>query len=794
MPPFMPRPGPFLPVLLALAGAAGAGAAQPPPACPSQLNLSQAAAPAPAPAPGARAPAAASPENTPVEISSDTATVEVDGKATLKGNVEVHQGERQIHANEMQYDRNAASIETHDHIDYQDPLVHVTGSAGSYSAAAGGAFRSATFSLAQRNARGTADELRLTPAGVLDLRGVTFTTCPVKDNSWQLRARDINLDTRSKVGTGRDARIEFLGVPVMYLPWVSFPLSSDRKSGFLFPSIGNTSTGGVQLSVPYYWNLRPNADFTFEPTEYTKRGIDLGGEVRFLTASQRGGIDWNYLPNDSDFGGSRSRVHINDVAELPADWRLTVDAEHVSDTDYFEDFSKGPEGASTAFLNRIAELTYRTEHWRVDAEVQEYQTIDVVNLESTQRPYGRLPRVVVNSDYRTGSSVQLRYGFDSEVVDFHRSIDGPDTNGWRADLMPHVGLDVSGPGYFLRPALAYRLTQYELDSLGVGQYERAPSRTLPIASFDAGLMFEKFTGSRDQRKLTLEPRLLYLYVPYRNQEQLPVFDTAVPDLNPIELFRTNRYVGADRVSDANQVSVGVTSRLLDAGDGRQFLAATFGQSYYFQTPRVTLPFEAPTAGKRSDFVAQIALTAFQNWGADIDVQWDPENQRSERTLLNVQYKPADNKVINVAYRYERFQYVQQPGVQVYWEGFDQIEGSAAWPIKGNWQVFLRDVYAFRDYYSPSGLPNTPLVETSGELERFLGIEYRSCCWRARLGARRYVNNHDGSQATGIWLQLELTGLASVGSASDAFLTEEIRGYRPPDAPVPRNPGSLKSVW
>jgi LPS-assembly protein len=768
-----------------------AAQADDPAPCPSQLNLSAAQATAPA-----AHPAAAKPEDGTVDISSDAATVGVDGKATLHGNVLVQQGERQIRSDEVQYDRTEGSIQSDAAIDYRDPLVHVTGASGSYSAASGAAFRSAQFSLVQRSARGTAQEMKLTPEGALDLQGVTFTTCPANDNSWALKAKDITLDTRTKIGTGRDAYVDFMGVPLIYLPWVSFPLSSDRKSGFLFPTIGNTSTGGVLLSVPYYWNIAPNADFTFEPTEYTKRGIDLGGDLRFLTQNQHGELEWNYLPYDRTFGAGRSHERLNDVADLPDGLRLTLNAENVSDTQYFEDFSSGPEGASTAFLNRSADLSYRTEHWRIQATAQQYQTIDT-SLADSQRPYARLPRVLVDADYSIGSTLLLRYGFDSEVVDFHRDIEGPDNNGWRADLMPRLSLDLTGPGYFVRPALAYRVTQYELDTVALGQYQRAPSRALPIASFDTGMQFEKLTGSRDQRKLTLEPRLLYLYVPYRNQDQLPVFDTAVPDLNPIELFRSNRYVGADRVSDANQVAVGVTSRLLDAIDGRQFLAATFGQAYYFQTPRVTLPFEAPATGNRSDFVAQIALTAFQNWGADIDVQWDPENARSERTLLNLQYKTADNAVVNLAYRYERFQFIEQPGVAPYWQGFDQIELSGAWPIRRNWDIFVRDVYALRDYYSPTpataGAP-TSIQETSGELERFIGLQYRSCCWRLRLGVRRFVNNRDGSQETGIWLQLELAGLAGVGSASDAFLTEEIRGYRPPDAVNPKTQGPLKSVW
>jgi LPS-assembly protein len=276
-----------------------------------------------------------------------------------------------------------------------------------------------------------------------------------------------------------------------------------------------------------------------------------------------------------------------------------------------------------------------------------------------------------------------------------------------------------------------------------------------------------------------------------------VFDTAVPDLiNPVQLFRTNRYVGADRVSDANQVSVGLTSRLLDAQSGRQFIAGTFGQIYYFENPRVTLPGETPITSGHSDFVAQLSLTAFEDWSADAGVQWDPQHQRAELSSVNVQYKPAPNALINLAYRYERFttttELVPQPvdgteqlvptPVQ---QGFDQVEFSAAWPIKRSWEVFVKEVYALRDPEQPQGQ----------SLESFFGFEYRACCWRVRLGARRYVNSHDptAGQTTGVWLQLELAGLAGVGSASDTFLREEIRGYIP-TTPVIKAQGPLKSIW
>ena len=722
-----------------------------------------------------------------IDIHSDHATLGVDGNATLKGHVNVRQGDREIHADEIQYNSKTNGFKTDSSLEYADPVVKITGDGGDYSPTQGADFRSATFDLQQRPARGSADAMKLTPQGVIDLKGVRFTTCPKAEESWQIKAKSVTLDTGARIGEARSAIVDFEGVPILYLPWLSFPLSNERKSGFLYPTIGNNSRSGASVSVPYYWNIAPNADLTFEPIEYSRRNVDLGGEARYLSSNDHGEVTWNFLPHDSVYGAGRDRIKVTNSLELPDAFRFSVDAENVSDQHYFEDFAQGPEGTSTAFLQQQAKLTYRDEHWKIDGEVQHYRTMDYT-LDEADRPYARVPSLNVSGDFGWGPAEQLHYGFDSEVVNFHRSVTpiepdavvtgpanalvpgpgnvclrvpNPCVNGWRADVMPEVSLDFDAPGYFVRPGVAWRGTQYELDDTQPGQ-DKSPSRTVPIASFDTGLMFEREAGSHDQRTITLEPRLLYLYVPYRNQDQLPMFDTGLPDLDPVELFRNNRYVGADRVGDANQVSVGVTSRLLDSRDGRQFLTATVGQIYYFTNPRVLLPdqyidgvptpAETPRTDNRSDFVAQVALTAFQDWSADIGIQWNPQTSQTERSEVNVQYKTSGQSVINVGYRYQR-------------DVLEQAEVSSSWPVTDAWNIFVRGIYSIQDHKS---------------LERFAGFEYRACCWRVRLGGRSFVSTRTGSSDTGVYLQLELTGLASVGSQSDSFLTTAIRGYVPAD--------------
>ncbi len=695
----------------------------------------------------ATAQSAAELEGAPIDVSSDEATLGVNGDAVLSGNVLVKQGDREIKADRVTYNAQAGKLAVDGNVAYRDPLLIVHGKSGRYSATEGAEFHGADFELPSRPARGTADAMTLDAAGVARLEGVTFTTCPLTDPAWRLRADRIDLDTAKRNGVGRGTRVEFKGLPIFYSPWISFPLGTERKSGFLFPGAGYSTRSGAQLSVPYYWNIAPNYDLTFEPVVFARRGVDAAGNFRFLTPRSRGALDVSYLPDDRLFADDRSYVRLASRTELPAGWRFSVDAANVSDTQYFEDFGQGPEGTSIAFVERSAALSYRDAHWRLRGAFQDFQTIDV-DVADADRPYSMLPQLYASADFHVGQQLQLRYGFDAEVIDFDRNVG---VTGWRYDVAPHLGLDWQGAGYFLRPGVSWRATGYSLEDTAPGA-ERSPRRSLPTASLDAGLVFEGASGSKGQRRLTLEPRALYVYTPYRNQDDLPVFDTAIPDLNLVQLFRTNRYVGGDRVSDANQASFGVTSRILDTDTGRQLLAATIGQTVYFDAPRVALPGETITDRDTSDLIAQVALTALRDWTADVGVQWNPESSERERMQVQLQFRPAPTSVVNLGYRYQR-------------DRIDQTDASFAWPVADRWSLFGRYVYSLHD---------------NETLDQFAGFEYRSCCWRFRAVGRRFVSSRTGERDTGIYLQLELSGLASVGSSAVAFLEDAIRGYSPAD--------------
>jgi LPS-assembly protein len=683
----------------------------------------------------------ADPDDPRIDVTSDSGEMGREGDATLHGNVNIRMGQKLLKADEAEIDAQKRSVNLRGDVEYLDPQLHVKGQGGSFEGKGVGEFEGAEFELIDQSVRGAADDARLLDNGTIDLSGVRYTACPPGNDDWQLAAGEISINQKTRIGTGRNVRLDFKGVPVFYTPWISFPVGDQRKSGLLFPTIGSSGRNGTQVAVPWYWNIAPNYDATFTSRYYSSRGLRLDPEFRYLTERSRGILDGEYLFRDEQTGDSRGFVELRHVTRFEPLTRLVIDASDASDTDYFEDFGVGFEGTSVTFLNRMAELRHDTAHWSLRAMAQDYQVIDT-QLAEAERPYTILPHMSATGRWRDlpgGLSASLF----ADVTNFQRDL-GPD--GVRVDAVPSLEWRVDRNGAFVAAGAGWDYTQYALTDNAGGS--DSPSRSAPIVSLDGGFVLERTAGARGQRLQTLEPRLLYLYVPYRNQDELPVFDTGLPDLNLVELFRTNRYVGSDRLSDANQVSLGITTRLLDAGNGRQYLSATLGQAFYFEAPRVLLPDEPVGDRSTSDIVAELDLAAFKNWNAQFGYLWNPDQNRTQKSDVYVQYHPAADRVVNVGYRFRRDQ-------------LEQFDVSMAWPINTQWRGFARWVYSISEKTS---------------LDQFVGLEYSSCCWALRLITRRFVSSRTGASDNSVGLQLELKGLSSVGVDNEAFLREAIRGY------------------
>jgi len=759
-------------------------------------------------------PADIPPDDHRIHVDSDDAVLGADGNAVLNGRVTVRQDARSVAADSVTYDYGNDKLTVKGKVDFLDPKLRVRSDSGSYETDGGANFNEAFFQLMDRNGRGFAKDVDLHPDGKLDLNNVRYTSCPVGNEDWSLSASKINLDTKLQEGVAHHVTMRFKDVPIFYTPYISFPLGDERKSGVLFPSFGHSGSNGFDVEVPYYFNLAPNYDLTVTPGLLTARGVQLAEDFRYLTAHSHGQFDATFLPNDKQQHDDRSYVRYTDITDIRHGLRFDADIASVSDSNYFQSFAVGTEQTSVTFLERRADLLYYDDAWRIRAQLQNFQTIDTTVIDA-DRPYSRVPRVQASALYPIENS-NFEFGFDSEAVNFLRGV-GP--TGVRLNLAPEIRWSKRAPGYFFEPAVGYDFTQYDLQDAGPGR-PSTPSRALPYARVDTGLVFEREAGAQGQRTQTLEPRLVYSFVPYRNQDELPIFDSGLPDLNLTELFRTNRYVGSDRIGDANQVALAVTTRLFDTVSGTQYLSATVGQIRYFSIPRVGLPQDAlPLQGIRdqngqplgaiplvnplavpgaltapggqsyvafpgqylpgqylgqyplsaqtralalgqnpafpaSDIVAEVALTGYKHLGVNLDYQWNPYTSQTEKSEISVQYRPDPSRVVNIGYRF-------QEGILKQWDG------SFAWPIAAHWNTVGRWVYSLQDRQT---------------IEQVAGFEYKSCCYKVQLVQRRYLSIRPGTTTSGgtldtsIALQLELTGLSSVGKREDSFLEQSIRGY------------------
>ncbi len=686
---------------------------------------------------------AKAPGEQPVKVKSGNAEMTREGDAKLSGGVTIVQGERTVSADAATYDASERHFEVEGNVEYRSPDLRLKGGSGSWNALGTGQFTGAEFELPQRPARGSAASLEMNNAGELRLSEVRFTTCPAGKTDWELRADSIVIDQKTQQGKGRNVRVDLKGVPILYTPVISFPVGDARKSGFLFPSFGNSDKSGIEIGVPYYYNLAPNYDLTLTPFLLSRRGFGLGMDYRYLTERSRGKFGTDYLPGDDLANRDRRLSTLTHQTDFTDRLRFDADLADVSDSRYFEDFGLGPDGTSITFLDRQLRLAWLGEGWRLDGRVQDHQVIDVT-VDPLDRPYSRLPQVAFTGLWPLPAGFEA--SFDAETVWFERETG---VTGLRADAMPRVAWGLRGPGYHVEPSAAWRITGYELADTAPAA-DDSPHRSAPILSLDTGLVFERLSGERDQFVHTLEPRLRYTWIPFRDQDDLPVFDTALPDLNLVQLFRANRYVGADRLGDANELAAGLTTRLVRAESGQQYLAATIGQRFYFESPRVVLPGELAETRSASNLVGEVELTAWRSWSARAAVEWDAEQSNTLRGEASVQYRPGPDTVVNFGYR-------SREGLLEQWDaGF-------AWRVSRSWQLYARQVYSTLEDKS---------------IDRFAGFEYSGCCWRLRLLGRNYVSNRTGESDNSVLLQVELTGLSSVGTRSDTFLERGIRGYSP----------------
>ncbi len=713
---------------------------------------------------------------------------EFDGnnqQALIEGGIDIRFADTWLQADQGIVDKLAGIVELSGNIRLRQSGLSIGATSASVNTAnAYSQLQNTSYVLHALAARGSADQLIFDQTeNLLLINQGTYTVCEPGDDTWLLAGETIELNQNSGRGSGRNIVLRVKNIPLFYTPYISFPINDERSSGILYPSIGSTREGGFDYEQPYYFNLAPNYDATLSPRLMSERGLMLGLEGRYLGNNGNSQINLNYLHDDAKFDpttlnlpgtqsppqAKRWQINYQGAATFSEHWTAEANFSAISDFDYFQDFgAQGLNNTTRSYLYRHGELAYRQDSLQLKAALQSFQQIDP-GLTDLSKPYSALPRITMN--YSGELPQNWHYELPSEYVYFDRQLNtaqlsqsqidnGALLTGQRLSLSPRLSWRWQQPGIFAIPSVGYDYTQYQLDEQASGKPDSI-ERGIATGSFDSGLIFERpvqvqGTGYRQ----TLEPRLFYLYRGYENQSDIPLFDTADLSSGFNQLFRENRFSGRDRIADANQLTLALTTRFLNQ-QGQQKASLGLGQIVYFEDLRVELTgLAANRESSSSSLITQFNYQFNENWRLGLFREWSQDSNDIDAGSFQFRYQSDINQVLNFSYRYRDSTNI--PGL------IKQTDISALWPISDNLGLIARWNYDHAN---------------SRDLESIIGLAYSSCCWDMRIIARRWVDNTDLSgnfvrKNSGIFIQFELKGLGNIlGNSIDSLIGNSIAGFK-----------------
>jgi len=658
-----------------------------------------------------------------------------------QGAVQMRKGDQSIRADRLRYIEGTRDIDAQGSVELEEAGSKMAGPYLRLNMDTNiGVMDQPTFFLSENDARGGAEVMHIHDKQHFTLDKASYTTCPAGNQDWVLRVDELGIDKSRQVGTAHHAWIEFKNIPILYSPWMDFPLNDQRKSGFLSPIFGGTVNGGSELTLPYYWNISANRDATIAPRYMLKRGLMFNNEFRYLEPKYTGEVHVDALFHDELTNDRRSFFSLKHSQDISARLSGEINFNRVSDDSYFRDLANEVNATSQVNLLREGVLSYNRIWWQGTVRAQLFQTLQDPEA-PILAPYKRLPEVTINAQ-------KIKYGanldFEGEFVDFsHPSL----PNGRRLVLNPGISYPLlSSDAYYVTPKIALHSTQYVMGVNNTSALVNS-SRTLPILSVDSGLVLEReWEGLGKEYVQTLEPRAFYVYIPYEDQSLMPNFDSAPADFNFTQIFTENRFSGSDRVGDTNQVTLAMTSRLLEQGNGKERLRMMLGERFSFTSPKVNLAAPATTLNK-SDILLAASGRITNEWSLDSEIQFDPNQSHTQRYNFSAKYRPESGKALNFGYRFLR-------------STLRQVDVSTQWPLFSRWHGVGRWNYSLQD-----GLI----------LEAMAGLEYNQDCWALRLVAQRFATATQQSNV-GFFVQLELNDMVKMGSDPLSMLRQSVPGY------------------
>ncbi|SMC29569.1 LPS-assembly protein [Andreprevotia lacus DSM 23236] len=677
----------------------------------------------------------------PVHIEADQVSGQTESGASAQGNVVVTQGDLRVESEWGNYDAPNDRLTGGDHVTMTRPGSVLHGrTLDYYIQRHEGTLTDPDYAMSPGKMRGDGAELLFEGEDKYRIDSGRATSCRPGDDSWYLHASTMWLDYTSNSGVAHNGWIEFKGVPILYSPWMNFPLDNGRQTGFLTPSLSFDNRNGFDLTLPFYWNIAPNYDATISTRYLARRGLMMGGEFRYLQPGYTGVLQVQGM-NDREDQATRYSVLFQHQQTFTDRLWMAVDVQKVSDDSFFNDFGERAAIASQTNLPRQVLFGYNGDNWNSNLLFQRYQTI-----QQTSIPYARMPQLTFNANPQWLDGV--RTGVSGEITDFtHPSL----TNGVRSWVYPTISMPFVSNYSFFTPKIGVHASNYQLRDASGGN-SRNESRVLPVVSLDSGLFFERdLDVGGNALTQTLEPRAYYVYIPYKKQSDLPNFDSAVTDLSFAQLFRENQYSGNDRINDANQLTLALSSRIYTANDGIELLQASIGQRFYFKDQQVTLSSnDQPSSASKSDLLLSLGGRFWHDLSADYTLQYNTEDRKTVRSTAGLTWNPQPGSIFNLRYTINRN---QSPSTE-------QIDVSAQWPLTRNWYGVARVNYSLPD---------------KQPLDAIVGLEYNAGCWGVRLAAQRFITS-DAQFKTTYFVVLELDGLGGIGSNPVNALRTAIPGY------------------
>ncbi|HWS39992.1 MAG TPA: LPS assembly protein LptD [Arenimonas sp.] len=682
------------------------------------------------------------PELLPSFINADVFNIHKLDESVFEGNVEMERGEEWLNTEKLIYNHQSGKYKTDGMVKFQNSTLRMT------AESAQGNAKTETIELSDleyqfhdNNANGSAEKVAVQGRDSV-LTQANFSTCPANNKHWQFVADEISINDAEKKGVAKNAVLKIGGVPIFWLPYIKFPTDSARSSGFLSPTIGQDEVNGIDIALPYYLNIAPNFDATLIPRYLSNRGFFIGTEFRYLFDKNYGEISATYLRDDEIRDIERYLLSSKHFSAISSNWHFSSDLNYASDVNYFTDFGSSLAKASTALLESEIGLFGRGKYWNVELSTSSWQIVNPTQTPESE-PYFRIPRLALNGSKPIVPWFEV--GLNAEAVIFrHELLE----DGNRLDITPYIKFPITGSFWYATPSLSWRQTEYWLNNLDETTNSHL-SRGLSIFSVDAGANFERSVDFAGQSFIqTLEPRIFYLYVPYRNQDDFPVFDTEALTFMWSSLFRENRYGGADRQADANQITAAITSRFLNEKTGKELMNFSLGRINFINASRVYLPAEVPQPSGGSDWVAEVNFRLSEQWQIGLTQQWSPSTKYNQLTSIQGFWSMPNGLQFNANYRYLS-------------ENTEQIDLAFVLPINKSWRAMGRWDYSLLD---------------NQNLETMLGFEWRSCCLAFRVFGRKFIRSFTSQDNLGIYLELELNGIGQIGSKPELFRDNGILPY------------------